>query len=430
MRPQSTDVAAAGPLAGVRVIELASVVMGPLAGQILGDLGADVIKVETGAGDVNRGYRPSRSQDMGWLALNLNRNKRSIVLDLKSAEGATALAQLLQTADVLLTNLRPKSLARLGLSPDEVLSAHPHLVYATAHGFRIGSGQENRAAYDDVIQAESGLVSLNQQQTGQPYLLPTLLVDKVCGLVLAQSILAALYHRARHGQGQHVEVPMLDTVLSFNLIEHVGGAVLEPPASEFGYHRAVNNSHKAFPVSDGSVCVLPFGDRNWHDLFTILGHPELAADPRFTTRAARREHTDELYRLVQELSRPITSAQFQRACAEHDIAAAPVQALSEVVDSDYARDGGLFDVAEHPTEGAYRLIGCPVRYSQTPATVRRHCPHVGEHTTEILTEIALSTMQSDESRVDGPTVINVYPAANPMAGASQPQMTSAGSTHA
>jgi crotonobetainyl-CoA:carnitine CoA-transferase CaiB-like acyl-CoA transferase len=261
-------------------------------------------------------------------------------------------------------------------------------VYATAHGFRIGSGQENRAAYDDVIQADSGLVSLNQQTTGEPYLLPTLLVDKVCGLVLTQSILAALYHRARHGQGQHVEVPMLDTVLSFNLIEHVGGAVFEHPAGEFGYQRALNRSHKAFPVSDGSVCVLPFGDRNWHDLFAILGHPEVAGDPRFATRAARGEHIDELYRLVEVLSRPFTSSQLQRACAEHDIAAATVQTLSEVVDSDYARDGGLFEVAEHPTEGAYRLIGCPVRYSLSPASLRRHCPHVGEHTAQILAEIA------------------------------------------
>src|SRR5262245_33021281 len=332
MQQGPSATAAPGALAGVRVIELASVVMGPLAGQILGDLGADVIKVETDAGDVNRGYRPSRSPDMGWLALNLDRNKRSIVLDLKSATGAAALARLLDGADVLLTNLRPGSLARLGLSPDEVLTARPRLVYATAHGFRIGSGQENRAAYDDVIQAESGLVSLNQQTTGEPYLLPTLLADKVCGLVLAQSILAALYHRARHGQGQHVEVPMLDTVLSFNLIEHVGGAVFEPAASEFGYPRALSGSHKAFPVSDGSVCVLPYGDRDWHDFFTILGHPELAADPRFGTRAGRDEHGEELYRLIEKLTRRFTSAQLLRACDEHDIAAAPVQTLNEVVD--------------------------------------------------------------------------------------------------
>jgi crotonobetainyl-CoA:carnitine CoA-transferase CaiB-like acyl-CoA transferase len=407
MWQEPSEAHATGPLVGVRVIELASVVMGPLAGQILGDLGADVIKVESGTGDVNRGYRPRRSADMGWLALNLNRNKRSIVLDLKSAQGAAALARLLQTADVLLTNLRPGSLARLGLSPDEVLTAHPHLVYATAHGFRIGSGQENRAAYDDVIQAESGLVWLDRQTTGQPYLLPTLVVDKVCGLMLAQSILAALYHRARHGGGQHVEVPMLDTVLSFNLIEHIGGAVFEPATAPFGYPRALSGSHKAFPVSDGSVCVLPYGDRNWRDFFTILGHPELAADPRFNTRAAREEHGEALYRLVEELARPFTSAQLQRACAERDIAAAPVQTLDEVANSDYARDGGLFEVAEHPTEGAYRLIGCPVRYSGTPASVRRHCPHVGEHTAEILTEIGLSSGQSDD----------------PVSGAPQPSMS-------
>lgn len=395
MQQGSSAAAEPGPLAGVRVIELASVVMGPLAGQILGDLGADVIKVETDTGDVNRSYRPSRSEDMGWLGLNLNRNKRSIVLDLKSADGASALTQLLKTADVLLTNLRPKSLAHMNLSPDEVLDAHPQLVYATAHGFRIGSGQEDRAAYDDVIQAESGLVWLNEQTIGQPNLLPTLLVDKVCGLVLAQSILAALYHRACHGQGQHVEVPMLDTVLSFNLIEHIGAAVFEPSGS-FGYPRALSGSHKAFPVSDGALTALPYGDHKWRAFFTILGHPELADDPRFGTREGRAEHGDELYSLIEGLTRPFTTAQLLGACNEHDIAAAPVHSLSQITDSDYARDGALFDVAEHPTEGAYRVIGYPVRYSLTPASVRRHCPHVGEHTDEILAENALLTGQSDD----------------------------------
>ncbi|WP_421841800.1 CaiB/BaiF CoA transferase family protein [Mycobacterium sp.] len=312
MSGHPSEAASPGPLADVRVIELASVVMGPLAGRILGDLGADVIKVETTAGDVSRGYRPCRSEDMGWLALNLNRNKRSIVLDLKSADGAARLDQLLSTADVLLTNLRPGALGRLGLTPDEVLAAHPSLVYATAHGFRVGSGQENRAAYDDVIQAESGLVWLNQQKTGTPYLLPTLVADKVCGLVLAQAILAALYHRAREGQGQHIEVPMLDTMLSFNLVEHVGGAVFEPPTAPFGYSRALSGFHKAFPTSDEPVCVLPYGDRNWRDFFAVLGQPQLADDPRFATRAARGEHSDELYSLIEELTPAFTSAQLCR----------------------------------------------------------------------------------------------------------------------
>jgi crotonobetainyl-CoA:carnitine CoA-transferase CaiB-like acyl-CoA transferase len=376
-----------GPLAGVRVIELAGVVMGPLAGQILGDLGADVIKVETEAGDVNRGYLPERSPRMGWLGLNLNRNKRSVVLDLKSDTGMTALAGLLPTADVLLTNLRPASLARLGLSPPEVLTQHPHLVYATAHGFRVGSGQENRAAYDDVIQAESGMVWLNQQMTGQPYLLPTLLADKVCGLVLAQSILAGLYHRAQHGQGQHIEVPMLDTVLTFNLIEHVGGAVFEPAATPFGYQRALHGSHRAFPVSDGQVCILPYGDRNWRDLLTLLGRPDLAIDPRFASRAGRDEHGDELHDIIAELTPSFTTVELQRTCAQYDIAAAPVRTLAEASDGEYACRNGLFEVGEHPTEGAYRVIAHPVRYSKTPATVRRHCPHVGEHTDEVLAEI-------------------------------------------
>ncbi|MFC9995490.1 CaiB/BaiF CoA transferase family protein [Nocardia sp. NPDC127526] len=403
MRQAPSDAATPGPLDGLRVIELAGVVMGPLAGQILGDLGADVIKVETVFGDVTRQYLPRRNDDMGWLALNLNRNKRSVVLDLRSERGKHALATLLETADVLLTNLRPNSLAHLDLMPDEVTAKYPRLVYATAQGFRSGSGEENRAAYDDVIQAESGVVWLNQQMTGQPFLLPTLLADKVCGLVLAQSIMAALYYRATHGRGQHVELPMLDTMFSFGLIEHVGGAVFEPPAAAFGYSRALSPFHKAFPVKDGAVCVLPYGDRNWHDFFALLGCPDWANDPRFGTRDARAKHIDELYAMVGELTRPFTTAQLLEACTEHGIAASPVRSLDEAVATDYVRDGGLFQVAEHPTEGPYRLIGSPVRYSRTPASVRRHCPHIGEHTAEILTEIGLVATDPSNRPASSPT---------------------------
>lgn len=387
---QELDETPAGPLAGVRVIELGAVVMAPLAGQLLGDLGADVIKIETSAGDVTRQYQPWRHAGMGWMGLNLNRNKRSVVLDLKSAQGRDALERMLASADVFLTNLRPCSLARLGLSPDKVVADHPRLVYATAQGFRSGTPEQNRAAYDDVIQAASGMVWLNQQSTGAPYLPPTILADKVCGLVLAQAVLAALYHRNEHGRGQHVEVPMLDTMLAFNLVEHIGGAAYEPAAAEFGYRRAMSQYHKAFRVRDGWMSVLPYGDRNWRDFFAILGRPELAHDTRFQDRAARAHHLDELYALVEELTAPWTMGQLQAACDAHGIAAAAVQSLAEVTDSEYVRDGGLFEIAEHPTEGEYRVIGSPVRYSATPPTLRRHCPQIGEHTADVFAEFGIT----------------------------------------
>ncbi|ORW92755.1 acetyl-CoA acetyltransferase [Mycobacterium szulgai] len=390
VRTQERDEPAAGPLAGVRVIELAGVVMGPLAGQLLGDLGADVIKIETATGDVTRQYQPWRHKDMGWMGLNLNRNKRSVVLDLKSARGRDALEQMLAAADVFLTNLRPASLARLGLSADQVTAEHPRLVYASAHGFRSGTAEQNRAAYDDVVQAASGMVWLNQQSAGTPYLPPAILADKVCGLVLTQSILAALYYRAKFGRGQHVEVPMLDTMLTFNLVEHIGGAAYEPPAAEFGYQRAMSPYHKAFRVRDGWMCVLPYGDRNWSDFFAVLGRPELAHDCRFQDRAARAEHVDELYALVEELTAVYSMDELQAACDTRGVAAAPVRTLAEATDSDYARDGELFEIAEHPSEGAYRVIGSPVRYSATPPTLRRHCPHIGEHTAEILAEFGIT----------------------------------------
>ncbi len=383
-RQEASDV---GPLNGVRVVELASVIMAPYAAQQLGDLGADVIKVEPPTGDMTRHYPPTRSPGMGAAALNLNRNKRSVVIDLKAPGGRDALLALLATADVFITNIRPQALQRLGLGHEDVAAVNSGLVHLNAHGFRSDSELGGHAAYDDIVQAASGLVWLNEQVSGVPYFVPTVVADKICGLVIVQSVLAALHHRDRTGQGQHVEVPMADTMLAFNLVEHLAAATLDPPQGPMGYSRALSSRRKAARTADGWMCILPYNDRNWRDFFTFVGRPELADDPRFGSLADRARNADELYALMEEFSPRHTSAAWQEFCDSAGIPAAPVLSLDEAAASDYATEGGLLRTAEHPTEGTYRLIGHPVRFLATPAGLHRHCPRIGEHTEEVFAEI-------------------------------------------
>ncbi|MFC9925879.1 CaiB/BaiF CoA transferase family protein [Streptomyces sp. NPDC127190] len=385
-----------GMLSGVRVVELGSVIMVPYAAQQLGDLGADVIKVEPPTGDMTRYYPPARHPGMGGVGLNLNRNKRSAVIDLKAPSGRDALLALIRTADVFLTNVRPQALARLRLGYEELRAVNPGVVYVNAQGFRSDSPLGTHAAYDDIIQAVSGLVWLNEQAGGEPRFVPSLIADKVCGLQISQSVLAALLHRARGGSGQHIEVPMADTMLAFNLVEHLAGAVMD---GEFGAPRSVSRTRRAQRTADGWMCVLPHSDRNWRDLCTFAGRPGLVADPRFADRASRARNADAMYPVLEEMTLTRTCAEWQEFCDGAGIPASPVHSLESAVATAYAREGGLLAEAEHPTEGTYRSIARPVRYSADPVPALRPCPALGEHTDEVLREAgfdpALLTKQSN-----------------------------------
>ncbi|MFE5872789.1 CaiB/BaiF CoA transferase family protein [Streptomyces roseifaciens] len=374
-----------GLLAGVRVIELASVIMAPYAAKELGDLGADVIKVEPPTGDMTRHYPPRRHPGMGGTALNLNRNKRSAAINLKAPHGRDALLALLGTADVFITNLRPQALDKLRLGYDEVAAVNPGLIYANAQGFRSDSRYGTHAAYDDIIQAASGLVWLNHQVSGQPHYVPTVLADKICGMQIAQSVLAALHYREHGGTGQHIEVPMADTMLAFNLVEHLGAAALEADGA-FGSARSLSPQRRALRTADGWMCILPHSDRNWRDFTAFVGRPELAADPRFSTGPDRARNADAFYPLLAELTPRHTSAEWQAFCDRAGIAAAPVLDLASAATTAYAQEGGLLYEAEHPTEGPYRVIGRPVRYSADPEPELRPCPGIGQHTDEVLRE--------------------------------------------
>ncbi|TCO56702.1 CaiB/BaiF CoA transferase family protein [Actinocrispum wychmicini] len=376
---------ACGALAGVRVIDLASVVMGPFAAQLLGDMGADVIKVEPPAGDLTRLTHPQRHPGMGALALNVNRNKRGIVLDLKSPDGQEALLKLVATADILLTNMRPGALDRLGLAYERLSMANPRLIYCNAQGFRTDSDLAGLAAYDEIVQASSGFVDLMRRATGEPNYAPSILADKVCALTITYSVLAALVHQRATGRGQRVEVPMTDTLLAFNMIEHMSGQTFEPPMGPTGFNRSMAEPHRAVRTKDGWACILPYTDKNIEAFFAAVNRPDLAADERFQDPAQRARNYSTLYELIERFAVEYTNEEWQRICGERSIPFAPVQELDKAIDNPYFDP--MLTVAEHPTEGPYRQVGFPVRFSATPATVRRHSPTLGQHTAEVLAEL-------------------------------------------
>ncbi|GAB2922742.1 CoA transferase [Rhodococcus aerolatus] len=396
----------AGPLDGVRVVDLSSVVMGPFAAQILGDLGADVVKVEPPAGDLTRLTLPQRNPGMGSLSLNVNRNKRAVALDLKAAEGREAFLALLRTADVLVTNMRPGALARLHLSYPELAAVNPALVYCNAQGFRGDSEKAGLAAYDEIVQAASGMVDLMRRGAGTPTYVPTILGDKVCALTIVYSVLAALVHQRATGQGQQVEVPMVDTLVSFLMVEHLAGHTYVPAEGPTGFNRSITPGHRAARTADGWACILPYTTANIVDFFTAAGRPDLAGEPMFVDYAQRAAHWGDLYDTLDEVARTRTTAEWQELCAEHSIPFAPVLEIETAEDDPYLAAGGILQTDEHPTEGRYRRIGSPLRFSATPTSIRRHAPGLGEHTAEVLAELGY----------DEPTIAAMLAAGQAVAG--------------
>jgi crotonobetainyl-CoA:carnitine CoA-transferase CaiB-like acyl-CoA transferase len=382
------EAAVSGPLGGVRVIDLTAVVLGPMGTQILGDAGADVIKIETPDGDTTRHIGPGRSPGMAVYFMNLNRNKRSVVLDLKRPAARAALDTLIGGADVLVHNMRHGAAARLGVDYETLAAKFPRLIYASATGYRPGTAAAEDPAYDDIIQGRGGLASLNGLGTGAdgPRYVPSVLVDKLTGHVLASSIAMALYHRERTGQGQAVHVPMLDTLVSFLLPEHLWGYSIDDPAQGIGYPRMLTPHRRPYPTADGHLCLMAVTDAQWRRLFAVLGRPDLAADPRFATTGLRAEHVDTLYGEVAAALRTRGTAEWLARLAEADLPHGPANTLEQLFDDPYLREIDFFRRIEHPTEGVMVTVGIPVDYSAAPATIRRLAPRHGEHTAEVLRE--------------------------------------------
>ena len=377
------------PLEGVRILDLTTVIMGPFASHILADLGADVIKIESPDGDLLRQYTPSRSPGMSGVFLNLHRNKRSVVLDLKKDGHRAAFDALIRGADVLLHNIRPQAIARLGYGYEQVRAINPEIIYCGAYGFSAGGPYGEKAAYDDLIQAGSGVAGLFAAIDGAPRYVPTVICDKLAGQAIAYAILAALFARARGGGGQAIEVPMFETTIEFNLVEHNTGTAFIPPLGRAGFGRLLNARRKPYRTADGYACILPYSDRNWQDFYEFTGRGEFKSDPRFTRLAERVQNIDTLYAMIEEEAPRRGTAEWVAFCDRVSIPCMPVLSLDELEDDPQVMASGLFAEAEHPSEGRYRSVRRPVNFSADEFAIRRHAPRLGEHTAEVLAEAGL-----------------------------------------
>lgn len=377
----------AGPLTGVRILDLSSVVMGPYATQVLADLGADVIKVESPAGDNMRAVGPMRNPGMGHIYLHLNRNKRSIVLDLKTPEGLAACLKLAEGCDALLYNIRPQAMARLGLSYDAVAARNPRIVYVGAYGFGEAGPYAGRPAYDDLIQGQTGIAALSAQQSGDvPRYAPLTLADRAVGLHVAIALVSAVLDARSRGRGQQVEIPMFEGMAHLVLGDHLGGATFEPPLGPTGYARLLAPHRRPYATADGYICLLIYNDKHWRNFFDLIGRPELSRDPRFCTHGARAAHIGEVYAFVAEVIATRPSQEWLDDLARADIPASQLYTVDGLLQDEHLTATGFIQEMQHPSEGAIRTTGPLGRYEGTPTSIRRPAPTLGQHSRELLAE--------------------------------------------
>jgi crotonobetainyl-CoA:carnitine CoA-transferase CaiB-like acyl-CoA transferase len=384
---------ASGPLAGMRIVDLTSVVLGPLATQILGDWGADVLKIESPAGDLMRSNGVSLHPGMSSIFLALNRNKRSLCLDLATAEGATVLARLIATADVFVHNMRIAAMERLGFGAAAVAALNPRIVYCAATGFDQDGPDRNKPAFDDIIQAGSGLAVIASAGRDEPAYVPTLVADKTAGLAVANAILAALLHRERTGEGQALEVPMLETFTAFVLAEHLGGLTFDQSTVPAGYARLLSGGRRPSPTRDGYIAILPYTGEHWEALFAAMERADLAQALQVTDRQQRNANIHALYAALAEITRSRSSAEWLALCERLDIPATRLYSLDELVDHPQLQAVGLLQTMQHPSEGTIRYVRPTTKFSKSPASVRRAAPQLGQHSCEVLSEAGYAREQ-------------------------------------
>lgn len=384
-----------GPLQGIRILDLTSVVLGPYATMTLADLGADVIKVENPDGDMVRSIGTGRNPKMGPMHLTYNRGKRSIAIDLKKPDGRAALLRLAQTADALLHNMRPQAMKSLGLDYDAVKAAKPDIVYCGAYGFGAAGPYAAKAAFDDVIQGASGIASLMEAISDQPRFTPMVVADKTTGLMLANCTLAALLHKARTGQGQFVEVPMLETMVSYTMVEHLWGETFVPAEGPAGYPRVMTKERRPHRTRDGWIAILPYSNDNWSDFFDMAGRPELKTDPRFANLDVRTKHAAEVYAIVANIIKTKTTAEWLSLCDAKSIPCTRVNAVQDLFDDPHLKAVGMFGEVDHPSEGRIRSIRIPFSFAGSPCAVERQAPRVGEQSVEILKEAGFGAAEID-----------------------------------
>ena len=380
------------PLAGVRVADMTTVVFGPYCTQILADLGADVIKVEPAEGDSARNIGvPPKTPLMGPVHLRLNRGKRSVSWDMKSEKGKLAVRRLLETSDVFIHNIRPDAIDRLGLDYEAVKKLRPDIVYVHCTGFGLGGPYAGLQAYDDVIQAASGAVSLLPRVDGnpRPRYLPMLFADKVSGLHAAYATLAALIAKNRDGEGQHVEVPMFEAITSFNMLEHLCDATFVPPTGRWGYPRQLDPVRQPMRTKDGYISIAPYADERWVRFFEVAGRPEVLEEERFIDKESRRRNMSQMYEVAATILPERTTDEWLAVLRDARIPAFHTNEIDELLDDPHLQATGLLRIREHPTEGAYVEVGAPVRFGACDRTEVAHAPAPGQHTDELNRELGL-----------------------------------------
>ena len=391
---------ATGPLSGIRILDLTAVVNGAYGTQILADQGADVIKLEDpgsgrgDGGDIMRwaGHPPEGApRGMGPIFLTINRNKRSVLLDLTDRASRKRLERLIATSDVFAASVRYAGLKRLGLAYEDVAKIKPDIVYVHAAGYGSDGPYAGEPAYDDLIQSASGMADILPRVDGNPTprILPTLVADKVSGLFLAQAVTAALLHKERTGEGQFVEVPMLECVTSFLLVEHMYDQTYQPPTGQWGYVRVVNPNRKPFRTKDGYIGLLPYTDKQWDQFFEVAGYGDaIKGDPRFADYFTRMKHISELYALVEKVAATKTTQEWLDLLKPLSIPVVKTNRLDDLPNDPHLAAVDFFQTYEHPQFGGYRLMRPPVKFSKSPSNVRRHPPGLGEHTDEVLAEVS------------------------------------------
>ena len=376
-----------GPLDGIRVLDLTGVLFGPLAAQTLGDWGAEVIKVEPLTGDTWRNSGQFRNRGMSGQFMAVNRNKRSIALDLKNPRGKEVLRRLIPKADVLVSNVRPAALGRLGFGYEDCEKLNPRLVYAAATGFGQDGPWAARPAFDEIAQAASGLASA-MGSDDEPSFVPSLIGDKICGLTLAGAVCAALVRRERSGKGQLVEVPMLETIAAFNSIEMFGGHAFVPPIGPIGYKRM--RERKPVKTKDGWLTMLPYSGENWCEFFTAVGHPECIEEFGVRDPVSRASNIDKVYKRMGEIALTRTTAEWEELLLSIDVPHTSFAKLTEVAEQPHLKAVGMFKDIDHPTEGKIRQARPAARFSESPASLRRVAPRLGEHSRAVLQEAGYS----------------------------------------
>lgn len=392
-----------GPLHGVRVLDLSRVLAGPYCTMFLGDLGADVVKVEQpGSGDDTRSWGPPFQGGESAYFLCVNRNKRSVTLDLKTPDGMELLRRLALEADVLMENFRPGTLAGWGLSEAEVRRQNPRLIYAALSAFGASGPMKDRPGYDLAVQAWGGLMSVTGPADGEPSKVGVAIIDVVAGLMLGKSIAAALYARERTGRGQRIETSLMEAEVASLVNAGSNYLVTGEAPGRWGNAHPNIVPYQSFATADGHLVVAAANEAIWTRFCQGVGKPELAADPRFDTNAHRVENRDALLAVLDDLFRSRTGREWVELLNRIGVPCSPVQDIRQVFDSPQVREREMLREIDHPTAGKVRMAGLPVKFSETPAAIRLAPPLLGEHNDLVLKDwIGLDEAGAAELRSRG-----------------------------